>query len=110
VKKIWIVTAMIALMGLSGCGQKPTWITVWSGATHVTAYFIVGNVKISTKDIGQKYGVINTTNHAAPETSNRLPLGTKIYTIRGGNPSKELAVEINQGNFVKATYAGTKVP
>jgi hypothetical protein len=109
-KKIGIVGIMILAMGIPGCGSEPTWIGIWSGASHPTMYFIVENVKVPAKDIGREYRVLNTTNHAAPETSNRLPRGTRIYTIRGKNPSKELAVEIGSGNFTKATYSGTNKP
>ncbi len=109
-KKIGIVGIMIVAMGLSGCGSKPTWIGIWSGAGHPTTYFIVENVKVPAKDIGREYRVLNITNHAAPETSNRLPSGTRIYTVRGKNLSKELAVEIGPGNFLKATYSGTNKP
>lgn len=109
-KKVGIVAIMIVAMGLSGCGSKPTWIGIWSGAAHPTTYFIVENVRVPAKDIGREYRVLNITNHAAPETSNRLPSGTKIYTVRGRNPSKELAVEIGPGNFAKATYSGTNKP
>lgn len=101
---------MIVITGLAGCGHAPTWITIWSGESHPTAYFIVENMKVPAKDIGGEYRVLNTTNHASPETSNRLRSGTKIYTIRGENPSKELAVEISPGHFVKAMYSGTHKP
>lgn len=108
VRKIGAVGLMIVIIGLAGCGQ-PTWITIWSGASHPMAYFIVGNSKVPLKDIGGEYSVLSV-NHGGSEISDRLPLGTNIYTIRGENPSKELAVETTTGNFVKATYWGTSKP
>ncbi len=108
--KVGIVGIMIVAMALSGCGSTPTWIGIWNGAGHPTTYFIVENVKVSAKDIGREYRVLDITNHASPEKSNRLPSGTRIYTVRGDSPSKELAVEIGPGKFLKATYSGKAIP
>lgn len=108
VRKIGALAVMIGMMGLAGCGQ-PTWITIWRGASHPMAYYVVSNMKVPLKDIGGEYSVLNI-NHGASETSNHLPLGTQIYTIRGESPSRNLAVETSAGNFVKATYWGVSKP
>lgn len=98
------------LLGLSGCGNNPTWINVWHGIANPVDYYVVGNTKVPSKDIGKLYEILSANNHAYPIISNRLPDETKIYTIKGQNSTKELAVEIFQGTFVKATYSGTKKP
>ncbi len=73
-------------------------------------YFIVGRAAVSAHDIGRLGYVLSPPNHFGPETSNRLPVGTKIYLMHGKNPTKELAVELHPGDFGRATYAGTRRP
>lgn len=73
-------------------------------------YYIVGTTKVPSEDVGKLYEVLNSNNHADPIISNCLPDGTKVYTLKGQNSKKQLAVQIAQGDFAKATYVGTKKP
>lgn len=109
-KKAELLGPLVVLLGLTGCGRQLTWIDVWHGMDYPVDYYIVKNTKVPASDIGELYEILDTTNHAYPVTSNRLPQGTKVFVIRGENPSKELAVEIGPENFVEAIDSGTQKP
>lgn len=110
VKKMGIMATLLVSMALVGWRAQPTWIELWRGAASPEPFYIVGRRAMSSHAIGRLYDVLDPGNHAGPDLSNRLPAGTKIYTVRGKNPAKELAVEIDPQDFVRARYAGTQRP
>jgi hypothetical protein len=61
-------------------------------------------------DVGRLSYTLDRFTHGGVEISNRLPVGTKIYTVRGQNPAAELAVEVHPDSFVRASDAGTRRP
>lgn len=110
VKKMGIMATLLVSMALVGWRAQPTWIELWRGAASPEPFYIVGRRTMPSHAIGRLYDVLDPGNHAGPDLSNRLPAGTKIYTVRGKNPAKELAVEIDPQDFVRARYVGTQRP
>lgn len=109
-KTVGIVGTLLVLMALAGWRAQRTWIELWRGEVSPEPFYIVGRMTVPSHAIGRLYNVLAPGNHAGPDMSNRLPAGTKIYTVRGKNPAKELAVEIHPDDFVRAMYAGTRRP
>ena len=104
---IW---GLLVLIVWAGWRAQPTWIDVSGGGALPNGYFVVMHDSVRAQDIGRLAYVLSPPNHFGPETSNRLPLGTQIYTVRGKSPTQELAVEIHTGDFVRAIYAGIHRP
>ena len=107
--KAGIIGTLLVLIALVGWRAQPTWIEI-SETPLFSGYFIVGRAPVSVHDIGRLGYVLSPPNHYGPETSNRLPVGTKIYMVYAKKPTEELAVELHPGDFVRATYAGTRRP
>ncbi|PSR26352.1 MAG: hypothetical protein C7B46_20025 [Sulfobacillus benefaciens] len=89
---------------------RPTWINLSkSELDPVNSYFIVSRAAVPSQNIGRLYTILGPT-HAGLRWSNRLPMGTKVYTIRKKNPYNQLAIEIHPHDYVLATYSGTSQP
>lgn len=100
------------LLFLAGCGDsqlqgQASWAFPglnWNG--HI---YRVTSEKVKREDIGEQLGSVTSFSEVegAPETgtfSNTLPVGTKLYEIRGVDVSDAIAAEPKDKSFLKIIF------
>ncbi|WP_226665196.1 hypothetical protein [Metabacillus litoralis] len=105
-KKISIIV-LLSFVTFTSSAQGLSWafpFVVWEG--HV---YEVTNEKVSESDIGQIIGEVKTipddmTGEYYGNASNAYPKGTKYYKINNLKTDTNIAVEVEENQWKKASY------